>query len=1154
MIRKITLLFLVCLGVHQGAYSQALCGFDDIHQALMSSNPTYAQGVNQLNTNIANWLATQPNPNSLITVTSSGDTIYEVPLVVHVMHTGGSVGTIYNPTDTRIQNTIDYVNKTFEASWPSYPDPNNGGTKFPFRFKLAQRSPNCTATTGITRMNVLAVNGYNASGYDYGQYGVRRSNPPGQGVADDIVNNIDSLKYLSRWPNDRYYNIWVVNKIDGNDGTSGSFVAGYAVLPSSGPIFNKFDGTVMLATQMNTNRITLPHELGHAFGLYHTFEGSMGGSVCPTNTNCNTQGDLCCDTEPHRQYGPGTCYSGQTNNCTSNTYGDATAKNIMNYANCQDRFTPDQRDRFIATIINQRSSLISSSASLPIPATSLPTVCVPGSDNPTSTLNYGPVNVKVLDASRTYLDVSSGNFNTDGQVAYVDLTCSHQLKLQAGNTYEINVTASNFNEKSVAFIDYNNDGTLGNTTGERINLTKTGLIHKATFTVPLTATSCTEIRMRVISDSTNAVLDSCSNMNRGQTEDYEVFILGNNSSNDAVIVSNPPIGGNPSCIGVPLTFYAVPTNGTQVVSYQWYKNSTQLGGQTTDTLKDPGGTGVIFNNNDTVWVEMRFTNLCGIDTVASNRVVVKRLPTIPPAVTIGVVGGTNPTCIDDTVTLGVVSNINPGGAPTYQWYKNSVAITGATATTYKSIGDGGDVFTVVMTSSADTPCVQPPKTAVSNQITISYTQKRPIVNIALTVGTNPGCAGQPLQFTASPTTGGTNPTYQWTVNGTSVSGATGVNFLTSTLQNNDLVRVIMTSNSACASPKTVISDSVVVKHEKITADITIALTSGKNPACEGKPVIFSANTVNAGKNPTFQWLVNGIQMAGATTPIYNTDSLKNGDRVQCVLIATDSCVANPLDTSTFIEMSITPSKRPTVSFSITAGKNPGCLDSLVELTATAVDLGANPDYTWLINGFPIASGNVFSQSSFQNGDIISVRANQTDGGCYLPDTVFSTELEMVRSATPNPPIISLIGNKMYTNFDSSFVWFGPRGQMPDGPKGVAYPDTIGKYYAVTNNKGCWSKPSNVLSITLLDISSIDLSGLDVYPNPTSDKVVLDWRGAFVNYSIEVYNAIGQVVITDAAKNVSKKEINLQSLANGNYFILMRDGEGKVGVIKVELNK
>lgn len=1139
MIRKITLLFLLCIGVMGATYAQPVCGSDPYQQQLDAQYPALAQQRSQFNIQLAQWLSNNNNINSLLTTNSAGDTIWEIPVVVHVMHTGGAVGSIYNPTDGRIDSTIDYLNKVFDASWPAYPGPGSGGTRFPFKFVLAKRTPGCSSTNGINRVNVTSFSDYGATGYDYGQHGVRLT--ASQGVRDD------SLKMLSIWPSDRYYNIWVVNKIDGADGTIGSFTAGYAMLP---PASANVDGTVMLATQMNINKITLPHEIGHAFDLEHTFrQSNPATNTCPPNTNCLTQGDFCCDTEPHYLYGPGTCYSGQNNPCTGNTFNDATARNIMNYSNCQNRFTPDQRTRAIAAMLAYRSSLISSSGSIPI--SSVTSTCTPGINNPSALINSGPMNVKVVDASpgsRVYMDVTSGGINDDG-ATYRNMTCAHRISLQAGMSYTLSFS-SIFTDKGAAYIDFNNDGILGNSTGEKLTVTDQsgGSLHVANFTVPLNASGCAPLRMRVISDRTNGSIDSCNNRERGQTEDFEVFITGSSSSNAAsVTLTNPPKGGNPSCIGSTLTFKANPSNGATIIGYQWYLNGNPVSGQTADSFMSN-----IFADKDSVYVKMYFTSLCGADSTLSDTIGIERKVSIPPTVTIGVTGGTNPTCVDDTVTLSVVSNVNPGGAPTYQWRSNGVDITGATGPTFKAFGRGGETITVRMVSSAPSPCSDP-GFAVSNGVLIQYTTKTPIAKIALTIGTNPGCAGQLLQFQATPTTGGTAPTYQWTVNNSPVTGATGPTFNTSTLLHNDDVRVIMTSNSPCASPATVTSDSIKVIHQKITADITIAQTTGTNPACEGKPLIFSANTTNAGKNPTFQWLVNGIAIGGATTPIYVTDSLRNTDRVQCVLIATDSCVLNPRDTSNFITMSIIPAKRPTVTVAITAGKNPGCLDSLVEFTATATDLGTAPAFTWIINGFPASTGDIFSSSSLLNGNTVMVRANQTDGGCYLPDTVYSTPMVMVRSVTPIAPIIHLVGNMMITNFDSSFVWFGPDGEMPDGPEGKAYPSKIGNYYAVTNNNGCWSKPSNILGITLLDISSLDVSGLDVYPNPTSGKVVLDWKGKTVNYSIEVRNAIGQVAIQENAEGVSRKELNLGNLASGNYFILLKDSEGKVGVVKVTVD-
>lgn len=1142
MIRKITLFFLFCIGISQTLHAQAGCGFDNVNNQLKTKDPAFAKAVQQLNTDIAQWISTHSNSKELLTTgTSSGDTIFEIPVVVHVMHTGGSVGSIYNISDQKIIDAIDFTNKIFEANLTGVPGPGSGGTKFPVRFVLAKRSPVCTATNGIVRRDVSAT--YS----NYTNNGINQPGGPNTAGVDDA-----DLKALSIWPNDRYYNIWVVNRIDGVDGYSpGSFIAGYAYLPGAGPAI---DGTIILASQMDANRYTLPHEIGHAWGLEHTFRGSNPAtSTCPTNTTCATQGDYCCDTQPHYLYGAGTCYAGQSNPCVSGNFDDATAKNYMNYTSCRDRFTPDQRTRFLGVMnsgVSNRSSLISSSGSLALPTTALPTVCVPTAPSTGPTMGAGPATFRISDANRYYIDVYQGSYNGTSNLHYMDYTCNHQIRLKAGNTYSFHVASSpSAGERNVLFIDYNNDGTFGNSAGERIDANTTnGGTFSGSFTVPTTATTCSPIRLRLRGGRTTSYIDSCSGGLNGQTEDYEVLIYGTGTGGATQLtLDKPPRGGNPSCFDTELMFKARPTNtGITVINYKWFRNSavvqpTQVG----DTLKWDG-----FQDKDTVKAMLYYVGLCGVDSVMSDSIVVNRVVSVAPAVTIGITGGTNPTCIDDTVTFSVISNINPGSAPTYQWRSNGSDIIGATGTTFKAIGRGGETITVRMNSSAGS-CASP-GFAISNGIQITYTQKAPVVSIALTVGTNPGCAGQNLQFTATPVTaGGTSPQYQWLVNG--FPAGTGATFSSSTLNHNDQVRAIMTSNSACATTPTATSNTIAIVHETITADITIAQSLGTNPSCEGKSVLFSANTNNSGKNPGYQWMVNGSPITNATQPVYFTDSLKNNDIVQCILIATDPCVTNPLDTSSGIAMLITPANRPSVSFSITTGKNPGCLDSFVEFTAVAKDLGVNPEFTWMINGFPGGSGNTFSSSSFLNNNIISVRANQTDGACYLPDTVYSDSMVMVRSVTPKAPVISLIGNMMYTNFDSSFVWFGPDGQMPDGPKGKAYPGKIGFYWAVTNNNGCWSKPSNYLGITLLDITSLDISGLEVYPNPTSDKVILDWNNAVVNYTVTVHNSIGQVVMTEKAENVSRKEINMANLAAGNYFIMLKDSEGKVGVVKVTLN-
>ncbi len=68
-----------------------------------------------------------------------------------------------------------------------------------------------------------------------------------------------------------------------------------------------------------------------------------------------------------------------------------------------------------------------------------------------------------------------------------------------------------------------------------------------------------------------------------------------------------------------------------------------------------------------------------------------------------------------------------------------------------------------------------------------------MVSIAITAGTNPSNPGASVTFKATPTNGGTTPSYQWKVNGTNV-GTNSNTYTTTTLTQGALVQCIMTSN------------------------------------------------------------------------------------------------------------------------------------------------------------------------------------------------------------------------------------------------------------------------------------------------------------------------------------------------------------------------
>lgn len=342
--RKILLLLITGISFSLAVSSQPLCGFDTKMNELKKSNPEYAAQFEKTEQYIRNYIASHPENLRKPKVE------YTIPVVVHVMHTGGAIGSIYNPTDAQISGAIDYLNQVYAGTYSGMEAPVEGGgvVNLELQFVLAKSTPSCGYTNGIERIDATALSNYTAKG-------VNSSNSDG---CPDLV-----LKNFARWDPANYYNIWVVNKIDGKDGTSGQFVAGYAYYAGSPA---SVDGTVMLATQMKTGAKTLPHEIGHAFNLAHVFEGSTLSTTCPTNTNCNTDGDGVCDTDPVSMNANSsgvinfTCRTG-INSCTSTNYTRNTESNFMGYTYCYTLFTNGQKARVQAAMsLPGRSGLFTS--------------------------------------------------------------------------------------------------------------------------------------------------------------------------------------------------------------------------------------------------------------------------------------------------------------------------------------------------------------------------------------------------------------------------------------------------------------------------------------------------------------------------------------------------------------------------------------------------------------------------------------------------------------------------------------------------------------------------------------------------------------------------------------------------------------------------
>src|SRR5436190_5336576 len=95
--------FLVC----QTAFSQPICGFDGRHKKLLQEDPIYRKNTLENEQNIRKYISAHKKQLEM-RVNGTAAALYTIPVVVHVVHTGGAIGTVYNPTDAQIIGAIDY--------------------------------------------------------------------------------------------------------------------------------------------------------------------------------------------------------------------------------------------------------------------------------------------------------------------------------------------------------------------------------------------------------------------------------------------------------------------------------------------------------------------------------------------------------------------------------------------------------------------------------------------------------------------------------------------------------------------------------------------------------------------------------------------------------------------------------------------------------------------------------------------------------------------------------------------------------------------------------------------------------------------------------------------------------------------------------------
>jgi len=120
-----------------------------------------------------------------------------------------------------------------------------------------------------------------------------------------------------------------------------------------------------------------------------------------------------------------------------------------------------------------------------------------------------------------------------------------------------------------------------------------------------------------------------------------------------------------------------------------------------------------------------------------------------------------------------------------------------------------------------------------------------------------------------------------------IEAADGALFITGFSSSND---IDVTNNHGS-------SDEWLVKLSfDISLGIAVSIAASANNVCSGENLSFTATPVNACANPSYHWYVNAIEQPGATTTVFSSATLHDGDLVSCKikngLVCADAAEAN----------------------------------------------------------------------------------------------------------------------------------------------------------------------------------------------------------------------------------------------------------------------
>jgi hypothetical protein len=324
--------------------------------------------------------------------------------------------------------------------------------------------------------------------------------------------------------------------------------------------------------------------------------------------------------------------------------------------------------------------------------------------------------------------------------------------------------------------------------------------------------------------------------------------------NQNVVVATSPVSLT-NCPGTSANF-SVNATGTGL-SYQWYKGTSALAGETTSSLT--------LNNvsaTDGSTYSVVVSGTCGNAVTNSASLTVNQ----------NVVVATAPVSLTNCPGTSANFSVNATGTGlSYQWYKGGSALAGQTSSSLNlanvSSTDAG-TYSVVVSGTCGN--------AVTNSASLTVNQNVVVATAPVSL-TN--CPGTSASFSVNAT--GTGLSYQWYKGGSALAGETTSSLTLNNVSATDAGTYSVVVSGTCGNAVTN-SASLTVNQNVVVATAPVSLTN-----CPGTSANFSVNATGTGLS--YQWYKGGSALAGQTSSSLNLANISATDAGTYSVVVSGTC-------------------------------------------------------------------------------------------------------------------------------------------------------------------------------------------------------------------------------------------------------------------------